>query len=149
MPSSSAGIPRILLDRFFSAPIETSNDVASSVPAPANTPKVSEIPLPVKIAPVVPNAPAAVEPPKITVPEAEDRDSTCVKAMQLVAREAGLYVSDLLDERAFADLGIDSLMSLVIAEKFREQLGVTVTGSLFLEYPTVGDLRAWLIEYYN
>jgi monodictyphenone polyketide synthase len=40
-------------------------------------------------------------------------------------------------------------MSLVISEKFREALGVTVTGSLFLEYPTVGDLKSWLLEYYS
>jgi monodictyphenone polyketide synthase len=40
-------------------------------------------------------------------------------------------------------------MSLVIAEKFRSVLGVTVAGSLFLEYPTVGDLKAWLLEYYD
>jgi acyl carrier protein len=44
---------------------------------------------------------------------------------------------------------VDSLMSLVIAENFREQLGVTVSGSLFLEYPTIGDLRAWLEEYHG
>lgn len=40
-------------------------------------------------------------------------------------------------------------MSLVIAEKFREQLGVVVSSRLFLEYPIVGDLRAWLMEYYS
>lgn len=40
-------------------------------------------------------------------------------------------------------------MSLVIAEKLREQLGIAVSGSLFLEYPTVGDLRAWLLEYHS
>ena len=39
-------------------------------------------------------------------------------------------------------------MSLVIAEKFREQLGVVVNGSLFLEYPTIGGLRSWLDEDY-
>ena len=40
-------------------------------------------------------------------------------------------------------------MSLVIAEKFREQLGVTVAGSLFVEFPTIMDLRSWLEEYYS
>ncbi|KAI1328256.1 putative polyketide synthase [Xylariaceae sp. FL0255] len=82
------------------------------------------------------------------VPEI-DTDSTTVKAMLLVAAEAGLELSDLQDDSPFDSLGVDSLMSLVIAEKFREQLGVIVSGSLFLEYPTVGDLRNWLTEYYN
>ena len=78
-----------------------------------------------------------------------DEDSTAVKAIALVASEAGLEVADLEDDATFPSLGIDSLMSLVVAEKFRDQLGVTVSGSLFLEYPTVGDLRSWLIEYYG
>ncbi|KUL89726.1 hypothetical protein ZTR_00419 [Talaromyces verruculosus] len=53
------------------------------------------------------------------------------------------------DAASVAGLGIDSLMSLVIAEKFREELGITVSGSLFLEFPTIKDLRVWLEEYYN
>lgn len=49
----------------------------------------------------------------------------------------------------FVEVGVRSLMSLVIAEKLREQLGIAVSGSLFLECPTVGDLRAWLLEYHS
>jgi monodictyphenone polyketide synthase len=66
-----------------------------------------------------------------------------------VAAEAGLELSDLHDDASFANVGVDSLMSLVIAERLREQLNIVVSGSLFLEYPTVGDLRAWLVEYYD
>ncbi|KFA54249.1 hypothetical protein S40293_07813 [Stachybotrys chartarum IBT 40293] len=76
-------------------------------------------------------------------------NSTTAKAVQLIAAEAGLDLADLTNGASFAELGIDSLMSLVIAEKFREQLGVVVNGSLFLEYPTIGDLRGWLDEYYS
>jgi acyl carrier protein len=53
------------------------------------------------------------------------------------------------DDAHFANLGIDSLMSLVIAEKFRTELDVKVGGSLFLDYETIGDLRQWLDEYYS
>jgi acyl carrier protein len=60
-----------------------------------------------------------------------------------------MLTSYLQDEASFDNLGVDSLMCLLIAEKLREQLGVNVSGSLFLEYPTVGDLRAWLVEYYS
>jgi monodictyphenone polyketide synthase len=76
-------------------------------------------------------------------------DSTTVKAIQIIAAESALDMVELTDDANFGNLGIDSLMSLVIAEKFREQLGVVVNGSLFLEYPTIGDLRAWLEEYYS
>ncbi|KAI0403087.1 putative polyketide synthase [Xylaria palmicola] len=79
----------------------------------------------------------------------ENPDSTTAKAIQLVAEEAAIDIVELTDDARFSDLGVDSLMSLVIAEKFREQLGVVVNGSLFLEYPTIGDLRSWLDEYYS
>jgi len=78
-----------------------------------------------------------------------ESDSTAAKALALIANETALELADLQDEASFASLGVDSLMSLVIAEKFREELGVTVGGSLFLEYPTIGDLRGWLEEYYS
>jgi monodictyphenone polyketide synthase len=76
-------------------------------------------------------------------------DTTTAKAMRIIAEESALDVAELTDDASFANLGVDSLMSLVIAEKFREQLGVVVTGSLFLEYPTIGDLRSWLEEYHG
>jgi monodictyphenone polyketide synthase len=80
---------------------------------------------------------------------AGETNSVAAKALVLIAKEAALELSDLTDDASFANLGVDSLMSLVISEKFRGELGVTVTGSLFLEYPTIGDLRSWLLEYYN
>jgi iterative type I PKS product template protein len=78
-----------------------------------------------------------------------DSNTTTAKALQIIATESALDLMDLTDDATFANLGVDSLMSLVIAEKFREQLGVVVGGSLFLEYPTIGDLRSWLEEYYS
>ena len=101
----------------------------------------------VTVTPTVPT----VKPAATVTPAAApvNADSTAAKAIALVANEAALDIEDLVDEASFASLGIDSLMSLVLAEKFREELGVTVGGSLFLEYPTMGDLRAWLEEYYS
>ncbi|KAK9418015.1 hypothetical protein SUNI508_08444 [Seiridium unicorne] len=75
--------------------------------------------------------------------------TTAMKALQIIAKESAIELAELTDDAGFGNLGIDSLMSLVIAEKFREELGVIVSGSLFLEYPTIGDLRAWLEEYYS
>lgn len=153
--------PRILLDRFFSPPDATKH-AAPAAPRPARpaAPK-AQVPAPVqshKPAPVVlpesrlPPTPPELVDAKVTeapTPVAVDTDSTAAKAIALIANESAIEISDLTDEASFADLGVDSLMSLVIAEKFREELGVTMSGSLFLEYPTVGDLRAWLVEYYS
>ncbi|KAK8858989.1 polyketide synthase [Apiospora arundinis] len=144
------------------APAPTPKAALAASPAPAPAPNeaasaavsLAEAPAPVKAAsePVaalqtVEVAAAAAAPALTAV--ADDSDSTAAKAMVLVAAEAALDAGDLVDDASFTNLGVDSLMSLVIAEKLREQLGVTVSGSLFLEYPTVGDLRAWLLEYYS
>ncbi|KAL7925621.1 polyketide synthase-like protein [Trichoderma austrokoningii] len=93
--------------------------------------------------------PLVVAHTSIPMPIPITADSTASKAMALLADESGLDPADLTDDANFMHLGVDSLMSLVIAEKFREELGVVVNGSLFLEYQTVGDLRSWLVEYYS
>ena len=170
--------PRILLNRFFSAPdADASTSHAAIAPAAASSLKpalslLEQAPKATVVAKVVPatqptaandtSAPTASpvalleiskavsQPspsPDVTI--AVDADSTAAKAIALIANEAGLELADLHDEATFANLGIDSLMSLVISEKFREELGITVGGSLFLEYPTMGDLRSWLEEYYS
>ncbi|EON63729.1 hypothetical protein W97_02957 [Coniosporium apollinis CBS 100218] len=60
----------------------------------------------------------------------------------LIANEAGPELSDLDDSASFANLGVNSLMSLVVSEKIRTELDVKVSGSLFLDCPTIGDLKA-------
>ena len=167
--------PRILINRFFSAPDEAPKlhaaaaATSSSKPAPAHlkpAPKaavVTEAVTSTKSAPAnstsdlaassvaVPTVVNAAGPlplnPDVTI--SAESNSTAARAIALIANEAALELADLHDEASFASLGVDSLMSLVIAEKFREELGVTVGGSLFLEYPTMGDLRGWLEEYYS
>jgi monodictyphenone polyketide synthase len=156
--------PRLLLNRFFSAvdvknPASGGPAVASNAAVHATKPKPAEEkadsrqdlqPKPVLVS--APEQPTPAAQPKtvdIAPAAGEADDSVARKAMTLLADEAGLELSDLHDDASFANLGVDSLMSLVIAEKLRDQLSITVSGSLFLEYPTVGDLRAWLTEYYS
>lgn len=160
--------PRILLSRFFSAPDGPKDSSDAHTVKPAAT-KKDVTSLGVNAA-IVPSKPSPVingtSPPTVvnntngikhtehaTAPVAAVMvpiaASTTAKAIQVVASEAALDLIALTDDASFVNLGIDSLMSLVIAEKFREQLGVVVNGSLFLEYPTIGDLRAWLDEYYS
>ena len=153
--------PRVLLNRFFSPP-DAGQPTAAAAPVSAPTSKPAPAPTPVPT--VLPSAPPAAQskppskPAQTSAPAAApaaiptvdtSSDSVASKALALIATEACLELTDLSDDATFASLGVDSLMSLVIAEKFREELGVTVSGSLFLEYPAVGDLREWLLEYYN
>ncbi|PHH89547.1 hypothetical protein CDD83_5806 [Cordyceps sp. RAO-2017] len=154
--------PRILLARFFSPPDKMAAMEAgpSAGPAPNPAPKAkSAVPGPTgrdspNGATPTDHVPSSARGGKGAVGAASAQlatgpDSTTAKAFALIAREAGLEVSDLEDDACFSNLGIDSLLSLVIAEKFRVELDVKVGGSLFLDYPTIGDLRRWLDEYYS
>ncbi|KAI0121114.1 putative polyketide synthase [Xylariales sp. AK1849] len=170
--------PRVLLNRFFSpvdvknpasgtATIANTGSVTQTRPAAGaaagltiskgatttSTEVSPETETKSVTLPVFTTTPAAVTSAQPEVVQtaivADALDSVAARAIILVAAEAALEISDLRDDVGFAELGVDSLMSLVIAEKLREQLNVAVSGSLFLEYPTVGDLRAWLIEYYS
>ena len=66
---------------------------------------------------------------------------------RLVAQETGLEKEELRDERTFLEIGVDSLMSLVLSEKLRNELGMEVKSSLFIECPTLGELKGWLEQY--
>ncbi|PTB35070.1 Type I Iterative PKS [Trichoderma asperellum] len=162
--------PRILLSRFFSAPDDSNAPTAmSSLTKTAHT--KSHVPILIKPIAVNIEAPRLVKQrptvetslskakPLPTVngtaihsnagASESDSETTTAKALKIISNESAIDIADLTDDANFANLGVDSLMSLVIAEKFREQLGVVVGGSLFLEYPTIGHLRSWLEEYYS
>ncbi|KAH0277588.1 putative polyketide synthase, partial [Aureobasidium melanogenum] len=148
--------PRLLLSRFFSAP----DKVHTSVPqktshavlkAPEPTPAAQKPSVEQKQKPVVSakaEAPAVVAKPA-AVKETTGAPTIVDRALELIAKEAGLDITGLKDDADFADLGVDSLMSLVITEKFKTTLDVVVGGSLFLDYPSIGDLRGWLESSYG
>ena len=82
---------------------------------------------------------------------ATDEDSFSPKldfqlALQIVSEESGIATDDLTDDTDFADSGVDSLLSLVIVSRFRDELGLDIQHeSLFLECPTVADLKHLLL----
>lgn len=53
-------------------------------------------------------------------------------------------MSELVPSAAFADFGVDSLLSLNISGRIREELDLEVESSLFNDCPTVKDLLAFL-----
>lgn len=66
-------------------------------------------------------------------------------ALQIISEESGIAVPDLTEVSLFSDLGVDSLLSLTITARFREELDVDVdSGSMLMEFPTIGDLKTLL-----
>jgi monodictyphenone polyketide synthase len=159
--------PRVLLNRFFSSPDPGSDAMGGSDVSDTRKPALSGVSTSSMSSTNVIKSNAGLQSaaesptPDISMiapasgfphqPKALDTtyNSVVSKSMALVAHEAAIDPSDLVDDATFVSLGVDSLMSLVIAERLREELGVLVSGSLFLEYPTVGDLQTWLAEYYG
>ena len=74
------------------------------------------------------------------------RSSTVSAALAIVSEESGIATNELTDDSNFADIGVDSLLSMVIASRFREELGLELEAdfSIFVDLPTVKDLKAFL-----
>lgn len=67
------------------------------------------------------------------------------RALAVISEESGVAMEDLTDDTDFADSGVDSLLSLVIVSRLRDELQLNNQHeTLFLECPTVADLRLLL-----
>ncbi|KAF2637343.1 ketoacyl-synt-domain-containing protein [Massarina eburnea CBS 473.64] len=87
---------------------------------------------------------------RITTPDPERQPSLpkldFQAVLQIVSEESGIALNELTDDMNFADTGVDSLMSLVVVSRFRDELELDIQHeALFLECPTVADLRRILI----
>lgn len=68
------------------------------------------------------------------------------KALAIISEESGVAVEELTPDTNFADSGVDSLLSLVIVSRLRDELDLDIQHeSLFIECPTVADLRTLLL----
>ncbi|KAG8408393.1 Type I Iterative PKS [Metarhizium acridum] len=66
------------------------------------------------------------------------------KVLAIICEEVGLSLVELQPESEFANIGVDSLLSLTILARAREELQADLSASLFVDYPTVGSLNALL-----
>ncbi|KAL8757001.1 MAG: hypothetical protein Q9199_002543 [Rusavskia elegans] len=62
------------------------------------------------------------------------------RGLEVVAAEVGVPMSELSANVVFADIGVDSLMSLTISSRLREELGTEISSTLFVDCPSVADL---------
>ena len=62
--------------------------------------------------------------------------------LRIVSEESGIATEDLTDDTNFMDSGVDSLLSLIIVNRLRDELGLAIQHeSLFVDCPSVGELR--------
>ncbi|KFY29064.1 hypothetical protein V491_00197 [Pseudogymnoascus sp. VKM F-3775] len=83
---------------------------------------------------------AQVHPASISMSISDNGRSIASQILAIVGDEAGIPVSDLGPRSIFADLGIDSLLSLTIISRIREELELEVPSTLFSDNLTVKAL---------
>ncbi|KAF4635111.1 hypothetical protein G7Y89_g2999 [Cudoniella acicularis] len=67
-------------------------------------------------------------------------NSLAAKITACISEQTGVPIVELTDDTDLSDLGLDSLMSLLIAGTLRQNWQVDIPSSIFLEYPTLGEL---------
>ena len=66
------------------------------------------------------------------------------RALAIITEEIGISPKELLDEKAFVDYGVDSLLSLAIAGRYREDLNIDAEATIFDNFPTVAEMKSFL-----
>ena len=133
--------PKAVAGAKTSAPVKPATPVVVT-PSPITTRASAPAPAPIKEK--KPKAPKAPKPKKVAAAKPAAAGSLATKAFNIIAQEIDVDHSELVDNVQWADLGVDSLMSLTISGKFREDLDLEVESSLFTDYASVGALRKHL-----
>ncbi|KUJ15366.1 ketoacyl-synt-domain-containing protein [Mollisia scopiformis] len=81
---------------------------------------------------------------KINIPVSSN---LIAQALTIIASEVGCETTELVDPIALSDLGVDSLMSLSIAGRFREELELDFASTVFNDLPTIADLKSHLRKF--
>ncbi|KAG8532386.1 Type I Iterative PKS [Bacidia gigantensis] len=133
-------VPRTLLDHLLPPASRAKAAKTSALPATPSQP--IENGRLAKIARSNPTAADAVQMlPLPPGPSISDRVG------QIITAEVGIPENELLERSSFSELGIDSLLSLTIIGKLREELEIPISSSIFLDYDTFGELRKHLLQY--
>ncbi|KAJ5379475.1 hypothetical protein N7509_012594 [Penicillium cosmopolitanum] len=103
---------------------------AKAKPAPIDVQKAK--PTPTK------KAPRAASTPKSAGP------SIVTRALAILAEEVGMSTGEMTDDLNFADYGVDSLLSLTVTGRYREEMSIDLESSVFVDQPTIKDFKQLL-----
>ncbi|KAL1963683.1 hypothetical protein VTN77DRAFT_7887 [Rasamsonia byssochlamydoides] len=117
-------VPRSLLATLLAPPATSSNMGPSRL-------KVSK-------------PPAAAAARKSASAELETTSTTSRRVMDILADQIGIAVDELSDGSSFAELGVDSLLSLTILSQLRESLQLELPATAFQDFSTVGELQRFI-----
>jgi hypothetical protein len=155
-------LPRILMSRFFDPPdpqpvdgpmrmqIQTQTQAQTpQTPPTAPTPLTPTSHSLTHASPSVRSTSAPATPPDLTPANplscpSSRNTATTNKALALIASETRVDIQVLTDDVHLSQMGVGSLLSLVLMEKFAMELDIHLQPSFFLESPTIGMIKAQL-----
>lgn len=73
--------------------------------------------------------------------------SVVSQVLDILAKEVGVTHDELADNIAFTDLGVDSLMSLTVSGRIREDMDLDIHSHAFVDHPTIGAFKAFLQQF--
>jgi iterative type I PKS product template protein len=142
--------PRVMLDRFFRPPaIKTTSQAphAAHVALPLASSDSSAVTSKTQSVFTPPSPAQSVQAQEIkyeSPPANTAASDSVVRALEIIAEELAVDVRMLTEDANIADFGLDSLMSLVLSQRLREELKTEIRDAFFLEVSTFGELKALL-----
>ena len=127
-------IPRTLLNTFLPPAGGASQKPAAKSPikAPAQITATAK--------------PKAAPAPVSAVPVKKAQTGFSSQVVSVIAEEVGVPTSELSDNVVFEDLGVDSLMSLTILSRLREELDLDLDPAFFTDHPTVAEVSKYFAD---
>ncbi|KAB5525769.1 hypothetical protein GE09DRAFT_1152588 [Coniochaeta sp. 2T2.1] len=84
---------------------------------------------------------------KTNISKVNAKLSVTSEILDILAKEVGVTHDELADNIAFTDLGVDSLMSLTVSGRIREDLELDIGSNAFVNYPTIGAFKSYLAQF--
>ena len=140
-------VPRILLDTLLSSRSKAAP--ARSIAPTKQGSMTQTVSKPMKTKSTIKKTLRSVLSKPATAPAmgVVDGQSVTGQALAIIAEELGCDISELVDPISLSDMGIDSLMSLSISGRFREELGLDISSGVFNDLDTVRDLKRYLLQF--
>ncbi|KAL8948706.1 MAG: hypothetical protein Q9222_005131 [Ikaeria aurantiellina] len=85
-------------------------------------------------------------PKAIIIPPVTPSGPDFSSVVATIATEVGVDASELTDDTKISDHGVDSLLTITILGKLRADTGLDLPSSLFVTYPTIGELRGFFSD---
>ncbi|KAF2211538.1 hypothetical protein CERZMDRAFT_42949 [Cercospora zeae-maydis SCOH1-5] len=139
------GVPKRLMHYIVTA----ANKKACGGKAPAE--KSASVPV-APTRPAIQRKNASTPPPSIQstvrtkINDTPSVSALIAPALEIVSEEIGMPVDELKDDIDFTDAGLDSLLSLVISSRMRDQLGIEFESAQFMEIGSIGGLKQFLTK---